>query len=71
MENGITRYEFEAVLSPVHDDIREIKLLVGTAVNQMGLLERRMAYAQGAVAAMAFMVGSGVLTMVALYVMQV
>jgi hypothetical protein len=71
MENGITRHEFEAVLEPVQSDIREIKLLVGTAVSQMGALEKRMAYAQGAVAATAFMVGSGVLTMIALVVLQV
>ena len=67
--NGITRREFEAVLAPLKEDVTEMKDLMKDAVKKMDVFERRMAFAQGAVSAMAFVVGSGVLTMVVLAVL--
>jgi len=100
-DNGISRREFEAVISPIREDIkgvrrelerveqriatsdelRRIESLVNNSIGQwhtsnavfaaqQHVLENKIAFAQGAVAILAFLIGSGILVCVVYFVIK-
>ena len=79
-DNGITRPEFEATIAPIKDDIRGVRMDMGriekTFLLHAERLEvlmsealQKMAFAQGAVAALTFLMGTGVVTVIILAIL--
>ena len=78
---SISRREFEAVIRPMQKDIERIMSIATSASatwnnqydvqrDRLGRLERQVIFAQGAIAAIAFLIGSGALGTLFFFLLQ-
>ena len=78
---AITRREFEAVIRPMQKDIERIMSIATSASStwnnqyelqreRLGRVERQVIFAQGAIAAIAFLIGSGALGTLFFFLLQ-